>query len=355
MQRPIEDVEVLLLAELKRSIKNVVARAEETIPADVKEVAAWKFTADEADLITLSYNNLLSKMSGRRPQMLTFDQLMFHRSPMKSRTYPVCKRHTMQYILDTFKGNFYPYFMSTETNEEKYGQLPTTAYIPVTRELRIIMTAFLRSYTYHASIVVCEIRALANDNGTFECIHREFVNLSCYREFRGMVLSNIKQIQNNCLHGIDCMHCLPLCGLFVLNHKTDFDYDSTDTHELSSNIRCIHSEYAKRESCHDIISAYMWYFSAIDNPRECISAIMYFYCEKENPLRRVDVVLGIEDIIVKSYKTFADQMRLPSGKECTLPLAKRAQDTIKTTLETKRRLYFAPTEMVIERIDLLIL
>lgn len=368
--------------ELQASIKNVVARAESAIPTDTDETACPDFTPYEFDIIAMMYNNLISKVHGLKPVKLRFEQLIFNKAPFKSPANPVCRRHMMIQMENRFKGGFYPYFMSSEPNEEKRGQLPSNWYSPSIQGLRLIFTCFVRSYNYYSSIFMCEIKSLLSDRlGEFECVHREFVNLSAYREFRGRVMDNIMWILTKTVHSIDCNQCLPCFANHALvpsGVQPPFDYETVHKMSLRAGDdvpTCLHSEYAARKDVLTIYKAYTWYFAGVSEPRTLFQELQRRYCEEEEKMcpgrgfmfhahvqcpqcqrfgtnQRANVMMAIEDLIIKSYGKYETFFETYAGTEHNRIAAQEEQRTIAATLQEQKKLYFVPTAVVVNKLEL---
>jgi len=378
-----ERLEAQCLGELQASIKNVVARAQGSISSDTDEVSCPDFTPDEFDMIAMMYNNLISKVHALRPIQVTFEQLTFHKTPFKPRDAPVCRRHMLHQMMEQFKGRFYPYFISSEPNEEKRGQLPANWYKPSIQELRLVFTCFVRSYSYYSSIFVCEIKTLLSDKGVFECVHREFVNLLAYREFRGQVLDNIKWVMTNTVHFMDCIQCLPSFAYYVLapygETQPPFDYESV--HKMTLNLPdnpplCLHSQFAKNKDLLTMFKAYRWYFANVPNPCDLFQELVLYYCRlqaKRCPSRELmlhdqtrcmtckmdgpghgpEVLMAIEDIILKSYGKYETFFCTYAGTQHNQAEAAKDQQDVRTTLRDHKKLFFVPTRTIVHKVDLL--
>lgn len=378
----VERLEAQCLGELQASVKNVVARAQGSISSDTDEASCPDFTPDEFDVIAMLYNNLISKIQALRPIQVSFDQLTFHKTPFKPRDAPVCRRHTMQQMVEQFKGRFYPYFISAEPNEDKRGQLPDNWYKPSIQELRFIFTCFVRSYSYYSSIFVCEIKSLLSDKGIFECIHREFVNLSAYREFRGRVLDNIKWVFTKALHSVDCMECLPCFAYYALvpDGETQPPFDYEKVHKMTLKLpdnppRCLHSEFAKTKDLLTMFKAYRWYFANVPSPRALFQEILRYYCQQQAtpcpsrgfmfhqhekctacqmnwPGHEHEVLMAMEDIILKSYGKYETFFGTYAGTQHNQVAADKDQQAAVAMMRDQKRLLFVPTEMIVQKVEL---
>lgn len=378
----VERLEAQCLGELQASIKNVVARSQGSISSDTDEVSSPDFTPDEFDLIAMMYNNLISKFQARIPIQLTFEQLMFHKTPFKSHEAPVCRRHMMQQMAEEFKGRFYPYFISSEPDESKRGQLPDNWYKPSIQELRLIFTCFVRSYNYYSSIFVCEIKSLLSDKGVFECIHREFVNLSAYREFRGKVLDNIKWVMTKTVHSVDCLECLPCFAYYALvpDGETQPPFDYETVHKMTLKMpdnppRCLHSDFAKSKDLLNMFKAYRWYFANVPSPRALFQEMLRYYCQQQAtpcpnrgfmfhqeqmcsacninfPGHEHEVLMAMEDIVLKSYGKYETFFATYAGTQHNQVAADKDQQVVLAMMCDQKRLFFVPTEMIMHKMEI---
>lgn len=383
MDNSVQQLEAQCLGELQAAIRNVVARAQGSISSDIDEVACPDFTADEFDVIAMMYNNLISKTLALKTIQVSFEQLTFHKTPFRHPEAPVCRRHKMQQLANEFRDRFYPYFISAEPDEEKRGQMPDHWYKPSIHELRLIFTCFVRSYNYYSSIFVCEIRSLLSDKGIYECIHREFVNLSAYREFRSNVLDNIKWVMKKTVHSVECMECLPCFAYHVLvpNGETQppFDYETVYKMVLrttdNNQPRCLRSEFSKNKDLLTLYKAYRWYFANVPSPRTVFQEMLRYYCEEQakpcpnrsvmfhqpekcitclfnGPGQEPKVLMTMEDIILKSYGKYELFFTTYAGTQHNVVSANKDQQAVAAMMKDQKRLLFVPTEMIVHKLEL---
>lgn len=367
-------IDARIYDSLASQVKDVLRRCS-LVPADPTEPLLLDLKETDIDIVAYHCNNLFAEYSNN--QMKRINCTRFIKERVFTFVAPACRAHMAQQISTVWVDRFMCYYdvpPSTDEDQDAVEEVRSefNAWLPWSREMRTIVSAFRRSFQAYSAIRLCEvIAASASDSSTTVGIQdRCFLNLEHYRFYRFRITLLLRETRLSVQPSVSCLECIPSFAGKVLEHyrsKTiTFDYSQCNDNQLSSVLssedlrnldrRTIQSEdFFARKELRTRINSILWYFSGVYSPLDVFVALCerYLTFHFEKNARRL--IIAIQDVILRSYltveqtictaATFSETMRRNDYTFC-MATAVQHQDTIKDHL-ARLEIYFVPTRMVV--------